>query len=90
MQKDPFGLPGIDQVVDSIAGCSLLFFLDCYSRYHQIPLKVEYQITTSFITSFSTFCYNYVLWTQKHECNLPTGYTMVSVFASWAQRRSIY
>jgi hypothetical protein len=29
--KDPFGLPRIDQVVDSTAGCSVLSFLDCYS-----------------------------------------------------------
>jgi hypothetical protein len=40
-KKDPFGLPRIDQVVDSTCGCSLLSFLDCYSGYHQIPLKVE-------------------------------------------------
>ena len=32
--KDPFGLPCIDEVVDSIAGCELLCFLDCYSGYH--------------------------------------------------------
>jgi hypothetical protein len=42
----------INQVVDSTIGCSLLSFLDCYSGYHQIPLKVEDQIKTSFITSF--------------------------------------
>jgi hypothetical protein len=28
--KDHFGLPRIDQVVDSTAGCVLLCFLDCY------------------------------------------------------------
>ena len=32
--KDPFGLPWIDEVVDSTAGCELLSFLDCYSGYH--------------------------------------------------------
>jgi hypothetical protein len=32
--KDPFGLPQIDQVNDSTAGCDLLCFLDCYSGYH--------------------------------------------------------
>ena len=32
--KDPFGLPHIDEVVDSTAGCELLSFLDCYSGYH--------------------------------------------------------
>jgi hypothetical protein len=56
-KNDPFGLPQIDQVVDSTAGCSLLSFLDCYLGYHQIPLKVEDQIKTSFITQFGAFCY---------------------------------
>jgi hypothetical protein len=32
--KDPFGLPRIDHVVDSTVGCSMLSFLDYYSRYH--------------------------------------------------------
>jgi hypothetical protein len=39
--KDLFGLPRIDQVVDSTARCSILFFLDCYSGYHQISLAKE-------------------------------------------------
>jgi hypothetical protein len=47
----------MDQVVDSTASCSLLSFLDCYSGYHQIPLKVEDQIKTSFLTLFGTFYY---------------------------------
>jgi hypothetical protein len=56
-KKHPFGLPQIAQVVDSTTGGSLLSFLDCYSGYHQIPLKVEDQIKTSFITLFCAFCY---------------------------------
>jgi hypothetical protein len=48
--KDPFGLPHIDQVIDSTAGCVLLSFFDCYSGYHQIALKEEDQIKTAFIT----------------------------------------
>ena len=55
--KDPFGLPRIDKVVDSTAGCELLSFLDCYSGYHQISLKKEDQIKTSFITPFGAYCY---------------------------------
>jgi hypothetical protein len=56
-KKDPFELPQIDQVVDSMAGCSLLTFLDCYSVYHQILLNEEDQIKTSLITPFAAFCY---------------------------------
>jgi hypothetical protein len=37
--KDPFGLPRIDQIVDSTAGPALLSFLDCYLGYHQMALK---------------------------------------------------
>ena len=55
--KDPFDLPRIDEVVDSTAGCELLSFLDCYSGYHQIALKKDDQIKTSFITPFGAYCY---------------------------------
>ena len=55
--KDPFGLPRIDQIVDSTAGSALLSFLDCYSGYHQIALKEQDQSKTSFITPFGAYCY---------------------------------
>ena len=55
--KGPFGLPRIDEVVDKTASCELLSFLDCYSGYHQIALKEEDQIKTSFITPFGAYCY---------------------------------
>jgi hypothetical protein len=55
--KDHFGLPRIDQVINSTTGCMLLCFLDCYSGYHQIALKEEDQIKTAFITPFGTYTY---------------------------------
>ena len=55
--KDPFGLPRIDQVIDSTAGCVLLSFLDCYSGYHQIALKEEDQIKTAFINPYGAYAY---------------------------------
>jgi hypothetical protein len=55
--KDPFGLPRIDQVIDSTAGCDLLCFLDCYFGYHQIAIKEEDQEKTAFITPFGAYCY---------------------------------
>jgi hypothetical protein len=77
-KKDLFGLPQIDQVVDSMIGCSLLSFLDCYLRYHLIPLKVKDQIKTYFITPFGAFFYNNAIWTQNCKGNIPKGYTKVS------------
>jgi hypothetical protein len=55
--KDPFGLPRIDQVIDSTAGSDLLCFLDCYSGYHQIAIKGEDQEKTAFITPFGAYSY---------------------------------
>jgi hypothetical protein len=55
--KDSFGLPRIDQVIDSTTGCDLLCFLDCYSGYHQIAIKEEDHEKTTFITPFGAYCY---------------------------------
>ncbi len=56
--KDHFPLPRINQIIDSTAGCEKLSFLDAYSGYNQIRLKVEDQEKTAFITPFGVFCYN--------------------------------
>jgi hypothetical protein len=55
--RDPFALPRIDLVINSIAGCVLLSFLNCYSSHHQIALKEEDQIKTAFITPFGAYAY---------------------------------
>jgi hypothetical protein len=56
--KDHFPLPRIDQIIDSTAGCEKLCFLNAYSGYNQIRLKVEDQEKTTFITPLGVFCYN--------------------------------
>ena len=63
--KDHFGLPRIDEVIDSTAGCELLSFLDCYIGYHQISLREEDQIKTSFITPFGAYCYTTISFGLK-------------------------
>jgi len=57
MCVDSFGLPRIDKVIDSIADCELMCFLDWYSGYHQIALKEEDQMKTSFITLLGAYYY---------------------------------
>jgi hypothetical protein len=64
--KDPFGLPRIDQVIDSTAYCDLLCFLDCYSGYHQIAIKEEDQEKTAFITPFGAYCYTTMSFRLKN------------------------
>jgi hypothetical protein len=64
--KDPFGLPRIDQIIDSTAGSALLSFLDCYSGCHQIALKEKDQSKTSFITLFGAYCYKTMSFRLKN------------------------
>jgi hypothetical protein len=64
--NDPFGLPRIDQVIDSIAGCDLLCFLDCYFGYHQITINEEDQEKTMFITLLSAYCYMTMSFRSKN------------------------
>src|SRR5437016_5029170 len=63
--KDPFGLPRIDQVVDSIAGSELLCFLDAYSGYHQVSLAESDYVKMSF-TPFGAYCYITMLFGLKN------------------------
>jgi hypothetical protein len=63
--KVPFGLPHIDEVIDSTASCELLCFLDCYSCYHRITLKEEDQIKTSFILLFGAYCYTTMSFSSR-------------------------
>ena len=59
-KKDPYPLPFIDQVLDSVAGFERYSVCDGYSGYFQLNLAVEDQKKTTFITPWGCFCY-YVL-----------------------------
>jgi hypothetical protein len=68
--KDPFPLPQIDQIVDSTFGCDLLYFLDAYSGFHQIPMSRKDEESTAFITVDGLFCYVSMSYGLKNA--LPT------------------
>jgi hypothetical protein len=55
--KDPFPLPRIDQILDTTSGCDLLYFIDAYSGFHQIPMSREDEEHTTFIIVDGLFCY---------------------------------
>jgi hypothetical protein len=55
--KDEFPLPRIDSLVDAATSSKLMSLLDCYSGYHQIWMKKEDELKTSFITPSGTYCY---------------------------------
>jgi hypothetical protein len=64
--KDYFPLPQIDQIIDSTVGCERLSFLDAYSGYNQIRLKVEDEGKTAFITPHGVYCYMTMLFGLKN------------------------
>ena len=55
--KDPYPMPRIDQIVDSMAGFDLLCFLDAFSGYHQIKMAKEDKDKTTFLTPCDVYCY---------------------------------
>nr|CAN67947.1 hypothetical protein VITISV_002483 [Vitis vinifera] len=55
--KDSFPLPRIDQIVDSTVGQGMLYFLDAFSGYHQIPMTPTDEEKTTFITPHDLYCY---------------------------------
>ena len=58
VQKIASTCPRIDQIVDASAGHGMLFFLDAFSGYHQIPMHPPDAEKTSFITPHGLYCYN--------------------------------
>ena len=55
--KDDYPLPKIYRLVDSTACQTLLSFMDANAGYHKIPLAIEDQPHTTFITNAGVYCY---------------------------------
>ena len=55
--KDLFSMPRIDQLVDAIVGHPRMSFLDAFQGYHQIPLALEDQEKTAFVTPIGNYHY---------------------------------
>lgn len=64
--KDHYPLPKIDQQVNATIGHDLLSFLDAYSEYNQIKIKLEDQEKTLCITIQGTYFYNVLLFMLKN------------------------
>ena len=52
-----FPMPKIDQLVDATVGHPRMSFLDAFQRYHQIPLALDDQEKTAFVTSIGNYHY---------------------------------
>ena len=55
--KDPFPLPWIDQLVNAMVGHPLMSFLNAFQGYYQIPLALDDQEKTSFVTPIGNYHY---------------------------------
>ena len=55
--KDPFPMPRIDWLVDATVGHPRMSFLDAFQCYHQIPLALEDQEKTAFMTPVENYHY---------------------------------
>ena len=55
--RDPFPMPRIDPLVDAAVGHPRMSFLDAFQGYHQIPLALDDQEKTAFVTSVGNYHY---------------------------------
>ncbi len=49
-KKDPYPLPFIDEVLNTVVGYEAYSFLDGYSTYHQISIGLEDKYKIAFVT----------------------------------------
>ena len=59
-------MPRIDQLVDAIIGHSRMSFLDAFQGYHHIPLALDNQEKTAFVTSTGNYHYKVMLFGLKN------------------------
>ena len=64
--KDPFPMPKIDQLVNATVGHPRMSFLDAFQGYHQIPLALDDQEKTAFVTSIGNYHYQVMPFSLKN------------------------
>ena len=64
--KDPFPMPKIDQLVDATVGHPRMSFLDAFQGYHQIPLALDDQEKTAFVTPIGNYHYKVMSFGLKN------------------------
>ena len=65
-QKDPFSMPRIDQLVDATVSHHWMSFLDTFQGYHKIPLALDDQKKTVFVTPTGNYHYNVIPFGLKN------------------------
>ena len=65
--KDPFPMPKIDQLVDATIGHPRMSFLDAFQGYYQIPLALDDQEKTAFVTPIGNYHYKVIPFGLKNS-----------------------
>jgi hypothetical protein len=78
--KDNIPTPFVDLIIDECVGCESFYFMDVFSRYNQIQIKLEDQHKTTFICPWGTFSYR----------NMPFGLKNVGATFQWAMSFSFH
>ena len=64
--KNPFPMLKIDQLVDATVGHPRMNFLDAFQDYHQIPLALDDQEKTAFVTPIENYHYKVIPFGLKN------------------------
>ena len=64
--KDPFPMPKINQLVDATVSHTRMSFLDAFQGYHQIPLALDDQEKTAFVTPIGNYHYKVMSFDLKN------------------------
>ena len=64
--KDPFPMLRIDQLVDAAVGHPRMSFLDAFQGYHQVPLALNDQEKTAFVTPIGNYHYKVMSFGLKN------------------------
>ena len=59
-------MPKIDQLVDATAGHPQMSFLDAFQGYHKIPLSLDDQEKTTFVTPVGNYHYKVMPFSLKN------------------------
>ena len=79
--KDPFSMPKIDQLVDATIGHPRMSFLVAFQSYHQIPLALDDQEKTAFVTPIGNYHYKVMPFGLKNASSTYQR-TMTRMFES--------
>ncbi len=65
-KKDPYALPFIDEMLNTIVGYETYSFLDGYSRYHKISIAPKDKYKTTFVRNLVAFIWKVMLFGVKN------------------------